>query len=175
MPVRDRRAPPVTSRISVSTMKRTHALTVRLGSVLMAGLALSACGGRAATKKDVIARGNQICETAASAVREVAPPTGGSLTALARYYQRVTPIVATEARQLRDLPRPAQDRAVLNRYLAAIASSAIEYEALATAAQKGDRGALSSASAALRANPAGGLAVRYGIAGCGESSGTAAS
>jgi len=156
-------------------MPLARALNLRLAPLLAAALALSACGGTAITKKDVIARGNQICETAASAVRSINPPNGESVAALAQYYKRVTPIVATEVRQLRALPRPSQDRGLLNRYLAAIASSAAEYEALAAAAQHGDRGALASAGAALRSNPAAGLASRYGIAGCGESSGTAAS
>lgn len=152
--------------------------SVKLGLVsLLAGMAavLAACGSHTITKSDVIARGNQICETAASSVRSVTPPSGESLSQLAQYYQRVTPIVQTEAQQLRALPRPSQDRALLNRYLAAIASSATEYRALAAAAQDGDRGALASASAALRSNPAAGLAVRYGIAQCGASPGTAAS
>jgi hypothetical protein len=134
--------------------------------------ALAACGSNAVTKKDVIARGNQICETAASSVRAVPPPGGQSLAELARYYKQVTPIVQTEVKQLRALPRPAQDRALLTRYLDAIASSAIEYNALAAAAQAGDRGALASASAALRSNPAASLATRYGITECGQSPGT---
>ncbi len=146
-------------------------LAVRLG----AALALAACGSHTITKMDVIARGNQICETAASSVRSVTPPSGGSLSGLAQYYKRVTPIVQTEVKQLRALPRPPQDRALLNRYLDAISSSATEYKALAAAAQDGDRAALASASAALRSNPAASLAVRYGIAQCGASPGTAAS
>ncbi len=156
-------------------MLRTRALNLRLVALLAASLALCACGGQAITKRDVIARGNQICERAASAVRSITPPNGESPAALAQYYKRVTPIVATEVRQLQALPRPSQDRGLLNRYLAALAGSAAEYEALAAAAQHGDLGALASAGAALRANPAAGLASRYGIAGCGESSGTAAS
>jgi hypothetical protein len=156
-------------------MPRTRALKLRSAPLLAASLTLCACGGQALTKKDVIARGNQICETAARAVRSITPPTSQTLAALAQYYKRVTPIVAAEVRQLQALPRPSQDRGLLNRYLAAIASSAAEYEALAAAAQHGDRGALAIAGAALRANPAAGLASRYGIVGCGDSSGTAAS
>jgi hypothetical protein len=156
-------------------MPLTRALNLGLAPLLAASLALCACGGTAITKKDVIARGNQICETAASAVRSVSPPNSESLAALAQYYKRVAPIVATEVKQLQALPRPSPDRALLNRYLAAITSSASEYEALAAAARNGDSGALASAGAALRANPAAGLAARYGIAGCGVSSGTAAS
>jgi hypothetical protein len=74
--------------------------------------------------KDVIARGNQISETAASAVRSVSPPNREPLAALAQYYKRVAPIVATEVKRPQALPRPSRDRALLNRYLAAITSSA---------------------------------------------------
>ncbi|MGB0093362.1 MAG: hypothetical protein WBP81_12640 [Solirubrobacteraceae bacterium] len=148
---------------------------LRRTPLLASVVVLAACGSHTVTKKDVIAQGNQICETAASSVRSVPPPNGTSLTALAHYYRRVTPIVQTEVRQLRGLPRPAQDRALLNRYLEAIASSATEFQALAAAAQDGDRGKLASASAQLRSNPAASLATSYGITECGGSSGTAVS
>jgi hypothetical protein len=138
-------------------------------------VAVSACGGHTVTKKDVIARGNQICQTAASSVRAVPPPTGQSLPELAQYYKQVTPVVQAEVKQLRELPRPSQDRALLNQYLDAIGSSASEYDALVSAAQNGDRAAVDSASAALRSNPAASLATRYGITECGGSLGTAAS
>jgi hypothetical protein len=142
----------------------------------VAGLALAGCGAsHAASRKDVIARGDAICATAASAVRSVPPPSGQSSASLARYYRRVTPIVETEVRELRGLPRPAQDRVLMSRYVRAIASSAAQYQVLAAAAQRGDRGALARASAALRSNPAASLAARYGIADCAASPGTAAS
>jgi hypothetical protein len=142
---------------------------------VLAGVALAACGGHTITKADVIARGNQICETAASSVRALPPPGGQSLSDLARYYKQVTPIVRAEVNQLRALPRPAQDRTLLNRYLDAIASSASDYETLAAAARDGDRAELATAAAALRSNPAAGLATSYGITRCGGSLGTAAS
>jgi hypothetical protein len=149
----------------------------RAGLPLSVGVALavSACGGHAITKKDVIARGDQICQAAASSARAVPPPTGQSMPELARYYRQVTPIVQAEVKQLRALPRPSQDLALLNQYLDAIASSAGEYTALVRAAQNGDRAALASAGAALRSNAAAGLATRYGITECGGSIGTAAS
>jgi hypothetical protein len=149
----------------------------RAGLPLSVGVAVavSACGGHAVTKNDVIARGNQICQTAATSARAVPPPTGQSISELARYYKQVTPIVQAEVKQLQALPRPSQDLSLLNRYLDAIASSAGEYGALVTAAQNGDRAALASASAALRSNPAASLATAYGITECGGSLGTAAS
>ena len=140
-----------------------------------ASIVLAGCGGHAATKNDVIARGNQICETAASSVRAVPPPNGQSISELARYYKQLAPIVRTEAKQLQALPRPLQDRALLGRYLDAVATSANQYEVLATAAQNGDRAALATAGAALRSNPAASLAESYGITRCGGSLGTAAS
>ena len=164
-------------RSTVCAMRGKRDLTLgRAGLLAGASLALAGCGAsHTVTKNDVIARGNVICATAASAVRSVPPPSGGSASALAHYFKRVTPIVDTEVRQLRALPRPPQDRTLLSRYLDAIASSAAEYHALAGAAQRGDRGALASASAALRSNPAASLAARYGIADCAASPGTAAS
>jgi hypothetical protein len=147
----------------------------RVLSALGVTVAVSACGGHTITKNDVIARGNQICQTAASSVRAVSPPGGGAASDLTRYYAQITPVVEAEVKQLRALPRPSQDRALLDQYLAAIAGSAAEYQALVTAARSGDRASLQSASAALRANPAASLATRYGITECGGSLGTAAS
>lgn len=137
--------------------------------------ALAGCGGHTITKDDVIAQGNQICETAASSVRALSPPTGQSLGQLARYYRQVTPIVDAEVKKLRALPRPAQDRALLAQYLDAVGRSASQYATLAAAARTGDRAALVSAAAVLRSNPAASLANRYGITRCGGSLGTAAS
>ena len=149
----------------------------QIGLLLAAllAVALAACGDHTVTKQDVIAQGNQICETAAGSVRSVSAPSGQQPSQLARYYEQVTRIVLREVSQLRALPRPSQDRALLNRYLDAIAGSASEYNALATAARAGDRAALASTSAALRSNPAASLATRYGITQCGGSLGTAAS
>ena len=149
-------------------------LSLAVASVL-AAVALAGCGGHTITKADVIARGNQICETAASSVRALAPLSGQSLSELARYYKQVTPIVQAEVNQLRALPRPSQDRSLLNRYLQAIASSATDYEALAAAARNGDRATLAIAGATLRSNLGASLATRYGITRCGGSLGTAAS
>jgi hypothetical protein len=150
---------------------------MRVVFVLSLGLVagLFGCGGHVVTKKDVIARADQICESAASSVRAIAPPAGGSMSALAGYYGEVTPIIEREVRALRALPHPSQDRRVLKSYLDAIASSAGEYAALVRAAQAGDVGAFAAASAALRSNPAAGLAARYGMTECGGSLGTGAS
>lgn len=148
----------------------------RVPALVGTTVALAACGGgHATTKQDVIAQANQICATAAGSLRSLTPPSGRSLAGLARYYRRVTPIVESEVKQLRALPRPPQDVALLNRFVAAIERSAADYHALARATRDGDRAAFARASAALRSNPAASLATRYGITECGGSLGTSAS
>jgi hypothetical protein len=145
--------------------------------VAAACLAATACGGHTVTKKDVIARANGICINALRAVRSLPPPSGGarSPSALAPYLQKVAPIVEKEASETRALPRPTQDRALLNRYVAAVTASANQYRALADAAKNGDSAALSQGLAALRASPVPALAARYGLTRCNVSAGSGAS
>jgi hypothetical protein len=121
----------------------------------------------------VIARGDAICETAFRDAQSIPPPAakgGGatSLSALADYLRRVRPIVRTEVASLRALPRPDQDRALLERYIAAMTVSARRYGALATAAAKGDSAGVAGALAAIRASPATSLAASYGFRSCGD-------
>ncbi len=146
---------------------RTRAAAVLALAAL--SLAASGCGSSAETKKDYIARANAICSTAVRDVRTLTPPpaaSGGvSLPGLARYLEGVSPIVASEAKQLRAIPRPKADRALLARYLAAVGATS-QYRALADAARAHDRQAMNTATAALLANPAAGLARRYGLADC---------
>lgn len=145
-------------------------------SALLLGSLLSACGSSGESKPDFVARANAICENALRDVRDIAPPAVGggatSLPSLAPYLHSVTPIVETEVKQLRALPRPSADRAVLGSYMAAIGKSAADYRALDHAARIGDRGAFASALAELRASPAASLAARYGLAECAGSAGT---
>ncbi len=132
-------------------------------------LAVAGCGSSAVTKKDYIARANAICSTAVRDVRNVTPPSttgGASLPELGRYLEGVSPIVAAEAKQLRAIPHPKADRALLARYLTAVGATASQYRALADAARAHDRQAMNAATAALLANPAAGLARRYGLADC---------
>jgi hypothetical protein len=151
---------------------RTRALVLlALGSI---AFGLAGCGSHAETKQDFIARANAICESALRGIRNVSPPTGTvTLLALARYLGQVTPIIETETKQLRALPRPAADRALLERYLTALRLDGAEYRAWASAARSGDRQAMSTATAALQASSAAGLAGRYGLSACASSSGTA--
>jgi hypothetical protein len=146
-------------------------------TVATACLAATACGGHTVTKKDVIARANGICIRTLRAVRSVPPPAGGagSPSALAPYLQKVAPIVEKEASDTRALPRPAQDRALLNRYVAAVTASANQYRALASAAEKGDSAAVSQGLATLRVSPVPALAARYGLTRCDVSAGSGVS
>ena len=140
-------------------------------------LAATACGGHTVTKKDVIARANGICINTLRAVRSLPPPSGGggSPSALAPYLRRVAPIVEKEASETRALPRPAQDRALLNHYVAAVTASAKQYRALADAANDGDSAALSQGLATLRASAVPALAARYGLTRCSVSAGSGVS
>jgi hypothetical protein len=135
--------------------------------------AVTACGGHTATKQDVVARANGICINALRATREVPPPNGSA--GLAAYLAKVLPIVKKEANDTQALPRPAKDRAVLNRYVAAVAASAGQYQALATAAKSGDAAGVSHGLAALRASPVAALAAQYGLTRCSVSTGTGVS
>jgi hypothetical protein len=83
----------------------------RLRGALIAAacVAVTACGGHAATKKDVVARANGICITALRSMREIPPPAGTA--GLADYLAKVLPIVEKEAKDTKALPRPVQDHA----------------------------------------------------------------
>jgi hypothetical protein len=143
-------------------------------AVACAGVA--ACG-HTATKQDVVAQANAICSNALRAVRDLPPPAGATTAgpAVAAYLAKVVAIVNKEAASTRALPRPAQDRAVLNRYVAAVSASARQYEVLAAAAKNSDAVGVSRALASLRASPVPGLAVQYGLTRCSASASTAVS
>jgi hypothetical protein len=152
---------------------RSRRLTALACSLV--ALTLSACGSSGESKHDFVARANAICNNAVRDVRNVTPPASGgavTLPALAKYLGAVAPIVAGEAKQLKALPRPATDQALLKQYLLAIDATATHYKALADAARAGDRQAMSVATAALRLNNAGQLASRYGLTECAGATGT---
>jgi hypothetical protein len=147
-----------------------------VGAALAAGcVAATACGGHTATKQDVIARGNAICAGALRDLRATPYPTSGktSVANLAAYMDAVLPIVQREVSNLRALPRPATDRPLLDRYVAAVSSSASTYRSLAKAARRGDQAGVNQALATLQANPAATLAGRYGISQCASAGSTA--
>jgi hypothetical protein len=145
----------------------------RLLTALGAALVIAACGAHTATKPDVIARGNAICSAALRDVRAVPPPTGAA--AQAPYLKKVLPIVEREASSTRALPRPAQDRGLLNRYVAAVTTTEQRYRALEAAAARNDPATVSRVLAALRADPATTLAKRYGMTRCSAAAGTSVS
>jgi hypothetical protein len=140
-------------------------------------VALAGCGGaKQATKQDVVSRANAICTGALRDIRALpSPAAGGSTSGLAKYLRQVVPIIDKEVANLRALPRPARDRAVLDRYLAAMAGVDAKYRALLAAARSGDAGAVSDTLSTLAASPAAGLAERYGLSQCASASGTAVS
>ena len=147
---------------------------VRFVAVL-AGLGVAACGGHTVTKQDVIARGNAICAGAVRDLRATPVPAAGetSLPGLATYLGAVTPILQREISNLRALPRPAEDRALLDRYLAAVTKSGATYRALEAAARRGDQDGVNQALAELQADPSSSLAARYGLNQCAGGAGTA--
>jgi hypothetical protein len=135
----------------------------------------TACGGSSATKEDVIARGNAICSSALSSARAVVPPGKGtsSGTALAGYFKQLEPIVAKEVSQLRKLPRPSTDKAVLNRYIDSVTKAGDVYKQLVAAAQRNDIPGVAKYLSALRDSPAQSLARQYGMSQCAAAAGTA--
>jgi hypothetical protein len=147
--------------------------TAGLAALTVASLA--ACGSSAPTKKDVIVRGNAICSGALRDVRALPPPAAGSLAGMATYLKQVVPIVQREAASIRALPRPAKDRALLERYVTALTATAGRYQGLEAAAARGDQAAVTSGLATLAADGAPALAAQYGLTQCAQAAGTGVS
>jgi hypothetical protein len=144
----------------------THALL--LLATVLAAAAIAGCGGHSATRADVIARANAICFNAQQAARSVTSP-GADATdtrALASYFDKITPIVAKEARQLAALPRPQARQAALNHYVDAVGASVGQYRAAARAAAAGDGGGVTQALAKLQSGDATRYAHVYGLTQC---------
>jgi hypothetical protein len=162
-------------RMLCAVMMRPHfrRIAATLAACLVAMVA-TACGGSSPTKKDVIARGNAICSSAVSSVRAVVPPAKGasSGTTLAGYFKQLEPIVAKEVSQLRKLPRPSTDKALLDRYIDSVTKAGNIYKQLAAAAQRNDIPGVAKYLGALRASPAQSLAQRYGMSQCAAAAGT---
>jgi hypothetical protein len=129
-------------------------------------LLIAACGGQAATRAQVIARGNGICTASLDAIRAVPPPSSNTPTALAAYLKKVQPLVAHEASQLAKLPRPAEHRATLDAFLSAFANTDRAYRQAAAAASRGDARGAATALGALRSSRVAGLARVYGMRDC---------
>jgi hypothetical protein len=142
-------------------------------AVLLAAV-LAACGSSAATTQDVIARGNAICTDTLRDIRSIPAPAGqaSSTAALAAYLRSVIPIVDKEIADIRGLPRPAHDRALLDRYVTALAATGTQYRALAGAASAGDSSVVDAGLSALQGSPAAALARQYGLSQCSAPGGT---
>ena len=124
-------------------------------------------------QEDVIARANGIC---INALRACPLPAAAHRRRLAGGAGRLSGQARTD-RGERGVPYPraaaaGKDRAILNRYVAAVTAAANQYRAVATAASKGDAAGVSQGLAALRVNPASALAARYGLVRCNASAGT---
>jgi hypothetical protein len=86
----------------------------------------------------------------------------------------VTPVVEWETSALSKLRRPAADRALLERFLAALRAAVAQYRELGRAAAAADVGGVAAAESALAAGDAQALAARYGLRSCGAAGATVA-
>jgi hypothetical protein len=156
-------------------LHRLPGITVRSTSSVLAAAAVAllfaACGGDAATRKDVIARGNAICSQSLASIRSVPPPAGASAPELAAYLKKVRPIIDHEASQLAALPRPSQSKATLDSFVAAFGATDRAYREAAAAAGRGDAAEAARALSTLRSSKVASLAGAYGLTDC---TGTAA-
>lgn len=142
--------------------------------VAVPALALLVAGCGSYTKHDFVVSANAICASTVRATRAVPPPSFTTsktqqLSALAGYLAVVSPIVQSEAKQIRALRRPtvnARTDAALSRYLGALGKVADDYKQLAAAAKQGDAQAVASAEAALRGSPISSYAQSYGLRSC---------
>ncbi len=150
-------------------------------SAIGALVLLTGCAGL--TKADFIARADAICADSVRATRLIAPPAfaeagSGALDGLAAYASKVLPLVASEAGQLRALPRPqgnAKDSAALAGFLDAFSGVAADYGSLETAATKGDAPGVARAEGALGTSRVSTFARAYGLRSCGSAGATTAS
>lgn len=138
-------------------------------------LLLAGCGSY--TKRSFIASANAICAATVRDTRDLTPPVSSSMSDLAAYLAKLTPILHSEERQIAALQRPTEspaDRAKLMTYLAALRQSAGDFDALEAAARAGDRQALTSAEASLRVDPVTSAAAAYGLRSCAAAGSTVA-
>lgn len=147
---------------------RRH-LTIATG-IAAASVALAGCGSKPATRASVIARGNAICATANRALANLPAASGSSGTTVD--FVKAAPVVSREANALRGLPRPATDRATLDRFIADESSLAAGYRRLAALQRSGNDAAVQSGLAALGRIDPGAFARRYGLAQCGAAAAT---
>ena len=153
-----------------------------LGVALVVASVAAGCGGSGYTKSDFIARADAICAGALRQTRSISPPGAaqagsGQDGALSAYLSSVVPVLESEAAQLRALRRPpgdAREQATLERYFAALTQTVRYYQALASAAKRGDDQAVAGAETVLGASPVYSLAATYGLRSCGTPGATTA-
>ncbi len=135
-----------------------------------ASIAVAGCGSKPATRASVIARANAICATASRALANLPAATGTSGTTVD--LVRAAPIVSHEARALSALPRPAAERAALDRFIAGESALAAGYRRLAALQRRGDGAGVQSGLSALGRIDPGAAARAYGLAQCGATPAT---
>jgi hypothetical protein len=136
-------------------------------AALAAALGLWGCGAGGVTQRQLIMRADAICERTLADVR--ARPSAGTQVVA------IVPLIAREVSQLVALPRPAEHRALLTRYLTAMRAELGDWRRLAGAQASHSAPAVSAAVAALRADPAPSLAARYGLGDCATAGATVGS
>jgi hypothetical protein len=145
----------------------------RLAAVTSA-LLLSACGSSGESKADYIKRADAICVagnrqiTAVPMPRLTGLPRQQLLAGLSHYVDAVLPSVEKVVSQLKALPQPSQDQAVLHQYLAALDTAVAQLRTLSVAAARGDVVAVQSGAQELSGSKANTLARQYGFARCGS-------
>ena len=82
--------------------------------------------------------------------------------------------MAKEVSQLRKLPRPSTDKALLDRYIDSVTAAGSVYKKLVSVAQRDDIPGVAKYLSMLRASPAQSLAQRYGMSQCAAAAGAAA-
>jgi len=125
--------------------------------------ATQAAGG-ALSHADLVAQADAACAKAAAAISAV--PPARSLSALADYAAEVRRIGADLRDQLGALTPGPDDREAFTTYLDGLDASNAALDAMQTAAQAGDRGAVRAAAETIDQAAVGVLATRAGLAGC---------
>lgn len=147
--------------------------------LLLAALALGACGGSSGTSKSsYINRADAICAKADTQINGVPKPqlTGTQahiLKGLGVYVDRVLPVVHGVVGQLKGLSQPSADQAILRRYFAALDDAVTRLQNLSAAIRRGDVKAVQAEATALNNAQPDALARQYGFKRCGGTGGAA--
>lgn len=140
-------------------------------------LGLSACGSSGTSKADYVKQADAICAKGDAQIKAVPMPllTGAPATILKNlgtYVDRVLPVAQHVIGQLKALKQPSADKAVLQRYYAALDDAVARLGKLSVAAHQGDAKAVQSGAQALNSAQPDTLARQYGFKRCGGTGGT---